>query len=118
MNTTTIGIETIHPEATSAALEAVRDAARSKTYDEIMHNGSAWVLVKPNHKSNTRLGKEERIVLKGMGFRWHCSNKAYELWNPAGYAGRSLILKLAGAVAYADVLKAYGFKAYYGSMAD
>jgi hypothetical protein len=83
-----------------------------------MYCGFAWVTVTPEHKGNTKLGKGERRVLEGMGFRKDWTGKAWQLWNPTGYAGQSMDVKEAGAQAYADVLQQYGFKAYMGSRAD
>ena len=87
-------------------------------YGEPMYCGFAWVTVYPEHKGNTKLGKGERRVLEGMGFRKDWTGKAWQLWNPTGYAGQSMDVKEAGAQAYADVLRQYGFKAYMGSRAD
>jgi len=88
------------------------------TYGEPMYCGFAWVTVYPEHKGNTRAGKAERAVLAQMGFRKDWTGKAYELWNPTGYAGQSMDVKEAGAQAYAEVLRAHGFSAYMGSRAD
>jgi hypothetical protein len=83
-----------------------------------MYCGFAWVTVYPEHKGNTRLGKQERATLESMGFRKDWTGKAWQLWNPTGYAGQSMDVKEAGAQAYADVLRTAGFKAYMGSRAD
>ena len=85
---------------------------------EPMYCGFAWVTVYPEHKGNTRLGKDERRVLESMGFRKDYTGKAYQLWNPTGYAGQSMDVKEVGAQAYAEVLRTAGFKAYMGSRAD
>ena len=87
-------------------------------YGEPMYCGFAWVTVYPEHKGNTRLGKQERAVLEAMGFRKDYTGKAYQLWNPTGYAGQSMDVKEAGAQAYAEVLRGAGYKAYMGSRAD
>lgn len=88
------------------------------SYGEPMYCGFAWVTVFPQHKGNTKLGKGERSVLSAMGFRKDWTGKAYQLWNPAGYAGQSMDVKEAGARAYAEVLRQYGFNAYAESRAD
>ena len=87
-------------------------------YGEPMYCGFAWVTVYPEHKGNTRLGKQERSTLESMGFRKDWTGKAWQLWNPTGYAGQSMDVKECGAQAYADVLRGAGFKAYMGSRAD
>ena len=80
--------------------------------------GFAWVEVYPANKGNTRLGKAERAVLKEMGFRLDWSGKAFQVWDPAKWPGQSIDCKEAGAVAAANVLKKYGFKAYAASRLD
>jgi len=87
-------------------------------YGEPMYCGFAWVTVYPEHKGNTKLGKGERRVLESMGFKKDWTGKAWQLWNPTGYHGQSMDVKEAGAQAYAEVLRQYGFKAYMGSRAD
>ena len=87
-------------------------------YGEPMYCGFAWVTIHPEHKGNTKLGKLERRVIESMGFRKDWTGKAYQLWNCTGYAGQSMDVKEAGAQAYAETLRQYGFKAYMGSRAD
>ena len=53
-----------------------------------------------------------------MGFKKDWTGKAWQLWNATGYNGQSMDVKEAGASAYAEVLRQYGFKAYMGSRAD
>ena len=114
---------------TAQAEQACRDAQQKfldnwvnttggNQYGEPMYCGFAWVTVYPEHKGNTRAGKAERAVLTAMGFRKDWTGKAYELWNPTGYAGQSMDVKEVGAQAYAEVLRGAGFKAYMGSRAD
>lgn len=80
--------------------------------------GFAWVTVYPEHKGNTRAGKEERKVLESLGLRKDWTGKAYELWNPSGYAVQNVDTLEAGARAAAEVLRENGFKAYAGSRLD
>ena len=87
-------------------------------YGEPMYCGFAWVTVFPEHKGNTRAGKAERRTLEAMGFRKDWTGRAYQLWNPAGYAGQSMDVKEVGAQAYAEVLRGAGFTAYMESRAD
>jgi hypothetical protein len=74
--------------------------------------GFAWVTVFPENKGNTKLGKQERALLKSMGFRQDWTGKSYQLWDPANWPGQSVDVKSAGAVAAANVLKKHGFRAY------
>jgi hypothetical protein len=119
MNTTTLEnekIEMINTEATSAAKAAVSNFLGAN--GEPFYCGFAWVTVRPEHKGNTRLGKAERSILKSIGFEKDWTGKAYQLWNPSGYAGQSMCVKEVGALAYAKVLQEYGFNAYMQSRPD
>jgi hypothetical protein len=115
----------ITEQASAAALQAQKSFLAQwnantggNEYGEPMYCGFAWVTVYPEHKGNTRAGKQERAALESMGFKKDWTGKAWQLWNPTGYAGQSMDVKEAGAQAYADVLRHYGFKAYMGSRAD
>ena len=120
-----IDANTVAAQATNAAniakdafLAKWKETTGGNAYGEPMYCGFGWVQVTPEHKGNTRLGKQERAVLEAMGFRKDWTGKAYQLWNCTGYAGQSMDVKEVGAQAYADVLRHYGFKAYMGSRAD
>ena len=120
-----MNIQDLHTNATISAKKAVSDYLADWTaktggneYGEPMYCGFAWVTVYPEHKGNTKLGKGERRVLESMGFKKDWTGKAWQLWNCTGYNGQSMDVKEAGAQAYADVLRNYGFKAYMGSRAD
>lgn len=80
--------------------------------------GFAWVTIYPEHKGNTKAGREERKILESLGMRKDWTGKAYEIWNPSGHGCQNVDTKEAGAVAAANVLKKYGFKAYAGSRLD
>ena len=127
MNTTVEAIDTatIALEMRTAASEAALDYVNAWTrktggnaYGEPMYCGFAWVTVYPQHKGNTRAGKAERKLLEQLGMRKDWTGKAYELWNPSGWAGQSMDVKERGATAAANVLRKYGFTAYAGSRAD
>jgi hypothetical protein len=104
-------------------LNEARDAA-NKFFQEKLDGvdqyacGFAWVTVFPEHKGNTKAGREERKVLESLGMRKDWTGKAYEIWNPSGHVCQNVDTKEAGAVAAANVLKKYGFKAYAGSRLD
>lgn len=78
--------------------------------------GFAWVSVFPANKGNTRLGKQERAVLKDAGFRLNDYEKAFQLW--ISQYNQSMQKKEAYASAYAGVLRENGLKAYSGSRMD
>lgn len=114
-----LNTETIVTEMTVAAQVAAQDHADK--YHEGRDGGAcgfAWVEVYPTYKGNTKLGKQERELLKAMGFRVDWTGKAFQKWDPANWPGQSIDIKETGAVAAANVLKKYGFRAYAGSRLD
>jgi hypothetical protein len=122
---TAVDTAAIALEMRTAASEAAYDYVNEWTaktggnaYGEPMYCGFAWVTVYPQHKGNTRAGKAERKVLEQLGMRKDWTGKAYELWNPSGWAGQSMDVKERGATAAANVLRKYGFTAWAGSRAD
>lgn len=80
--------------------------------------GFAWVSVKPQHKGNTKLGREERKVFAALGLRKDWSGKYYEIWNPSGHHCQNIDTKEAGAHAAAEVLRRHGFNAFAESRLD
>jgi len=80
--------------------------------------GFAWITVDPEHKGNTRLGKDERAVLEQLGFSKDWTGKAYQLWNPSRMHVQNVDTLEVGAQAGAAVLKRHGFNAYHGSRLD
>lgn len=80
--------------------------------------GFAWVTVKPQHKGNTKLGREERKVFTALGLRKDYSGKYYEIYNPGNYHGQNIDTKEAGAHAAAEVLRRHGFNAFAESRLD
>jgi len=109
-------IQEIHYEAKCAAAEAARVQA-AKWGDQWGMCGFAWVKIY-GHKgkkirANSKLGK----ALAEVGIK-----KDYEgvlsLWDPAGFNTQNMDIKEAGAEAYAEVFKKYGFDAYPDSRLD
>lgn len=80
--------------------------------------GFAWVNVVPQHKGNTKAGKEERKVLRAMGFELDWTGKEFQWWNPSGLGVQNVDAKAEGARAAAKVLQGYGFNAYARSRLD
>jgi hypothetical protein len=78
--------------------------------------GFAWVNVYPANKGNTKAGKEERKLLERFGFRKNDYEKTHQLWVSA--YNQSMQKKESYARAFAEVLRANGFKAYAGSRLD
>lgn len=111
-------IEAIRIEMLTEAANAANELYAKYGTDNIGACGFAWVTIVPLHKGNTREGKAERRVLKEMGFSKDWTGKSYQFWDPARYGGQNIDIKEAGAVAAANVLKRYGFKAYAGSRLD
>jgi hypothetical protein len=125
IDTTATDTATIAQEMRTAASDAARDyvdawtrATGGNAYGEPAYCGFAWVTVYPQHKGNTKQGRAERKVLEQLGMRKDWTGKAYQLWNPSGWAGQSMDVKERGATAAALVLRKYGFTAYAESRAD
>ena len=85
--------------------------------DHVGACGFAWVNIYEHNgtkiKGNTKLGK----LLKAVGVRQDYT-RAFQVWGGEWYNGQSIDIKEAGAQAYADVLRKYGFTAYAGSRLD
>lgn len=112
-------MENISVKATQAAKNAAGDFLVEKLGGEDNFPcGFAWVTVYPENKGNTKLGKAERALLESIGFKKDWTGKAWQIWNPSNVNVQNVDVKEAGAEAYADVMKAYGFKAYAGSRLD
>jgi hypothetical protein len=119
MNYTVEELRNIVAEAKAAARTAAEDYVADWTaktggnaYGEPVYCGFAWVNIY-DIKGNTRAGK----ALAAAGVRQDYT-RAFQLYNPSGWAGQSMDVKEAGARAAADVLTRYGFTAYAGSRAD
>jgi|SRR5210317_407182 len=80
--------------------------------------GFAWVNIAPKHKGNTKLGREERKVLRAMGLELDYTGKRFSWWNPSKSYFQNIDCKEAGARAAATVLKAHGFDAWAESRLD
>lgn len=80
--------------------------------------GFAWVNIYPQHKGNTKEGKEERRILRAMGFELDWTGKGFELWNPSGLHCQNVDAKYRGAQECAAALRLHGFKAYAGYRLD
>lgn len=78
--------------------------------------GFAWVEIYPQHKGNTKLGKEERSLLKQAGFKLDWEGKKFSYW--ISMFDQSMQKKEAYASAYARVLRENGLKAYSSSRMD
>jgi len=106
-------------------LAEAREAAQTESMvlynrygtDHVGACGFAWVNIYEHNgtkiKGNTRLGK----LLKTAGVRQDYT-RAFQVWGGEWYNGQNVDIKEAGARAYADVLKQYGFTAYAGSRLD
>jgi hypothetical protein len=111
-------IEAIRIEMLNEAATAAKELFNIKSTDHWGDCGFAWTTISPLHKGNTKAGKAERKRIEQLGFTKDWTGKAYQLWDPARYGGQRIDIKEAGAVAAANVLKRYGFKASAGSRLD
>lgn len=104
-------IQAIRNEAEVAANLAQADFLQK--HGEMAYCGFAWVNVFVD-RTNSKEAKE----LMSIGFKKDYRPKCLNLWAPGNYHGQSMDVLEAGARAYANVLKKYGFRAYMGSRAD
>ena len=103
--------EQIAKEAKLAADKAQSDYLAE--HGDSAYCGFAWVDVKV-----TRTNSKEAKALEKMGFKKSWERGYMQNWKPGAYGGQSMDVHEAGAQAYADVLRQYGFKASMGSRAD
>ena len=80
--------------------------------------GFAWVTIYPEHKGNTKLGKEERKVFRALGADLDWTGKTFQIWNPAKIGCQNIDAKEAGARKASEILNANGIKASAGSRLD
>jgi hypothetical protein len=122
MDTNTL--KSIIAEATAAAATAAQEYVDNWTattggnqYGEPMYCGFAWVNIFEHDgkaiTGNTKIGR----ALKAAGVRQDYS-RAFQIWDPAGWHGQSMDVKVAGAEAAARVLEVHGFAARMGYRAD
>ena len=80
--------------------------------------GFAWVNIRPANKGNTKSGREERKILRAMGFALDWTGKEFQWWNPSGLGCQNVEAKMKGADEAAKVLRGYGFDARAGWRLD
>ncbi len=93
--------------------EAATDAYLKQHPDDWFPCGFAWVRL-PGRSPLVRLLKErfgDRAGHKGYP-------KGWEVWNPSGHPTQCMEAKLAGARAFAYVLRNHGFECYADSRMD
>ena len=114
-------------ELAAANARATKDAARrAQAYLDLHYHGQdagacgfAWVDYYPEHKGNTKLGKLERKLVEGIGFRKNYTGKVWQKWNPADARCQNVEAKYYGARQYAETLLAQtGVKVYAGDRLD
>ena len=98
----TIITESMVKEALQAAYEAGVDHIRQNG-ENPMGCGFAWVGA--SIRRNSRNGK----ILESMGFKKPMFGTGMQMWNPSGLNTQDMDAKYAGAKAFADVMKKYGF---------
>ena len=110
-------LKAILVEAQNAATAKSMELYNKYGTDHVGCCGFAWVNIYEHNgakiKGNTRMGR----LLKSAGVRQDWT-RAFSVWGGEWYHGQSIDIKEAGAQAYADVLRKYGFTAYAGSRLD
>lgn len=105
-------------ELASAAARAASAVELAKWGGDFGCCGFAWTTIYPEHKGNTRLGKQERALYEAIGFSKDWTGKAYQLWDPGNTNVQNIDVKEKGAAAYAAVLRNAGINAACGSRVD
>ena len=107
-----INIQAIHAEAKQEAARASAEVLARNGGRDRMPCGFAWVNVY-GVKLSTKLGRR----MAQLGY-----SKSYEggiqIWNPSGSMVQNIDAKLAGAEAYAGVLRKHGLDAHANSRLD
>jgi len=112
-------------------LEQIKNEMATEAYDKALYFfnkvmggedrgacGFAWVTIYPNHKGNTKLGKQERKEFEALGASKDWTGKAWMIWNPASFPCQNIDTLEAGAAGAADVLKRHGYNASAQSRLD
>jgi hypothetical protein len=100
----------MHEKATEAAIKATNEFIRE--HGETPYCGFAWVKIYADGRS--KFGKE--LIKSGVASKaW---DSGYDVWNPSKNSTQSMDAKEQGAMAYAEVMRANGVKAYAQSRAD
>jgi hypothetical protein len=104
-------------EAEDAARIAVQEAYAANGNTDWDACGFVWVdIYRFNDKKLDGRTKMAKLMKQaGIGQSY---TRAFQVWNPGGYAGQSITIKEAAARAYARVLEQKGFTAYAGSRLD
>tara|TARA_B100001939_G_scaffold330889_1_gene328425 strand:- start:367 stop:747 length:381 start_codon:yes stop_codon:yes gene_type:complete len=111
--------KTVRSEAFSAAVVATNNYIEHYLGGEDKYAcGFAWVTVQPKHKGNTKLGRQEREILRNMGLEKDWTGKRYMWWNPSSSYFQNIDCKEEGARAAAKVLQGYGLDAWASSRLD
>jgi len=105
--------QTVHTVQTAITAAKAAEAKFRAHNGEPMFCGFSWVEVLVE-RTNSKEAKE----LLAAGFRKDYKPKCLSLWNPGGSSTQSMLVKEAGADAFAAVLRAAGFDAYAQSRAD
>jgi hypothetical protein len=104
----------IHARATDAARAATAATLAAWGGEDRGSCGFAWVTVS-GIRLNTKIGQE----FAALGFRkGHGVRAPLTLSNPSRYPGQNIDCKEAGAAAYAAVLHAEGYDAFWSSRLD
>ena len=80
--------------------------------------GFAWVNIYEYEGKKIRANSKMGKALAELGVRKSDYDKCFRVWNPSGTILQNMDAKYAGAVAFANHLKKFGFTAYAGERMD
>jgi hypothetical protein len=99
----------LHDSAQAAAVEAAAQAEAAAT--TWFPCGFAWVRIRPARGAFVNWCKANGVGEPSI-------TGGYRIWNPSGHPTQSMEIKLAGAEAYAQMLRDHGINAYAESRMD
>lgn len=109
----TATLETVINEAAVLAEKATDAYVNTKLGGQDAYPcGFAWVNIYSHDGKKIRANSKMGKALASLGIKKSDYDKCFRVWNPSGSMLQNMDAKYAGAQAYAQHLKSYGFEAY------
>lgn len=112
-------VEKVFNEASAVAEQTTDAYIQEKLGGEDAYPcGFAWVNIYEYEGKKIRANSKMGKALAELGVRKSDYDKCFRVWNPSGTMLQNMDAKYAGAVAFANHLKKFGFTAYAGERMD
>jgi len=112
-------VEKVFNEASAMAEQTTDSYVQEKLGGQDAYPcGFAWVNIYEYEGKKIRANSKMGKALAEMGVRKSDYDKCFRVWNPSGTMLQNMDAKYAGAVAFANHLKKFGFTAYAGERMD